>query len=101
MKIKRFVTAFALMFVFVVATLGADKPVKPPVDDNFISDTVREKLAADAVVKGGAIEVDVKNGVVTLKGRVQEPKQKSKAESLAKKVKGVKSVVNNIQISPL
>ena len=59
---------------------------------------MRQKLAGDAVVKGGAIEVEVKDGVVTLKGRVQEQRQKSKAESLAKKVKGVKSVVNNLQI---
>jgi len=44
--------------------------------------------------------VDVKNGVVTLKGKVQEAKQKSKAESLARKVKGVKSVINDIQITP-
>jgi osmotically-inducible protein OsmY len=45
--------------------------------------------------------VDVKAGVVTLKGNVQEAKQKSKAESLAKKVKGVKSVINNLQVTPL
>ena len=78
--------------------MGADKP---PTNDNYINDSVREKLASDGVVKGGAIEVDVKDGVVTLKGKVQEPKQKSRAESLTKKVKGVKSVVNNLQISPL
>jgi osmotically-inducible protein OsmY len=98
MKIKRLATVFALLFALVVATLGADKQ---PVNDNYIYDSVREKLASDAVVKGGAIDVDVKDGVVTLKGKVQEAKQKVKAESLAKKVKGVKSVVNNIQISPL
>ena len=98
MKIKRFVATFALLLAFVTAMPAADKP---PTDDNYISDSVREKLASDQVVKGGAIEVDVKNGVVTLRGKVQEPKQKSKAETLAKKVKGVKSVVNDIQISPL
>ena len=74
---------------------------KQPPNDNYISDSVRRKARGRCVVKGGAIEVDVKDGVVTLKGKVQEPKQKSKAESLAKKVKGVKSVVNNIQISTM
>jgi len=98
MKLKRLVTTFALALAFVAAMPAADKV---PVDDNYISDSVREKLASDPVVKGGAIEVDVKNGVVTLKGKVQEPKQKTKAESLAKKVKGVKSVVDDIQLSPL
>jgi hyperosmotically inducible protein len=70
----------------------------PPVTDDYISDAVRQKLAADQVVKGGAIDVQVKDGIVTLKGRVQEPKQKSKASKLAKKVKGVKSVVDELTI---
>lgn len=96
MKLKRFATTFVLLLALVTATLGGDKPP----DDNFIYDSVREKLSSDVVVKGGAIDVDVKNGVVTLKGHVQEQKQKSKAESLAKKVKGVKSVVNELQIVP-
>ena len=97
MKIKRVVTAVLLLLALVVSTLAADKPT----DDNYIYDSVREKLASDSVVKGGAIDVDVKDGVVTLKGKVQEARQKSKAESLAKKVKGVKSVVNQLQITPL
>ncbi len=70
-----------------------------PVSDDFIVDTCAQKLAADQVVKGGAIEVDVKDGVVTLKGKVEEDKQKNKAEKIAKKVSGVKSVVNDIKIA--
>lgn len=97
MKIKRVVTALLLLLTLVISTLAADKPT----DDNYIYDSVSEKLASDSVVKGGAIELDVKDGVVTLKGKVQEAKQKSKAESLAKKVKGVKSVVNQLQVTPL
>jgi osmotically-inducible protein OsmY len=97
MKIRRVVTAIVLLLALVVSALAADKPT----DDNYIYDSVRAKLAADSVVKGGAIDVDVKEGVVTLKGKVQEAKQKSRAESLAKKVKGVKSVINQLQITPL
>ena len=41
------------------------------VSDDYIDDTIRQKLAADSVVKGGAIEVEVKDGVVTLKGKVR------------------------------
>ena len=67
--------------------------------DDYINDAVRQKLAADTVVKGGNIDVDVKAGVVTLSGKVQEMRQRSKAEQIAKKVHGVKSVVNNIKIA--
>ena len=75
--------------------LAKDPPV---VNDDTITDQVRIKLADDPVVKGGALTVAVKNGVVTLSGAVELDKQKEKAERVAKKVKGVKSVVNNIEI---
>ena len=73
---------------------------KPPVTDDRISDQVRMKLATDADVKGGALDVTVKDGVVVIKGRVDTPKGKTKATKLAKKVKGVKSVDNELQVGP-
>jgi osmotically-inducible protein OsmY len=87
-----------------LALLALDAPSraadKPPLTDDFISDTIREKLSGDARVKGAKIDVDVKDGVATLGGEVATEKQKKRAESLTKKVKGVKSVVNKIQITP-
>jgi osmotically-inducible protein OsmY len=60
-----------------------------PADDR-IYDQVRLKLAGDRDVKGG--------GIVTLQGKVQKDRQKSRAERLTKKVKGVTSVVNNLRV---
>jgi osmotically-inducible protein OsmY len=77
-------------------TLAAKDP--QPVTDDTITDQVMLKLTSDPVVKGGALKVDVKQGVVTLSGAVELPKQREKAEKVARKVKGVKSVVNNIEI---
>jgi hyperosmotically inducible protein len=59
---------------------------------------VRIKLAGDPVVKGGAISVDVKQGVVTLSGQVATSKQRDRAGRVAKKVRGVKQVVNNLSV---
>ena len=70
----------------------------PPVTDDTITDQVRIKLASDPIVKGGALQVEVKQGVVTLSGAVELDKQKEKAEKIARKVKGVKQVVNNLEI---
>ncbi len=84
--IAAILSAFALQ--------AADKQVS----DDFIYDTVKRKLAIDPVVKGGALDIDVKQGVVTLKGKVEYEKQKLKAEKLTKKIGGVKSVVNEIQV---
>lgn len=99
MKIKRL--GLSLVLLVTMAFLSVNQAAfaaGKPVTDDFISDTVRQKLAADSLVKGGAIEVDVKAGVVTLKGKVQEGKQRDKADRIAKRVKGVKSVVNEIKI---
>ncbi len=66
--------------------------------DDRIYDQVRLKLASDTTVKGGAIEVAVHDGVVTLRGKVQQEKQKQRAERLTKKVKGVSNVVNELRV---
>ncbi len=64
--------------------------------DDMIYDQVRRKLTADRDVKGGGIDVEVKDGVVTLRGKVREEKQKKKAERITRKVKGVTRVVNEL-----
>jgi len=86
----------ALLIFFVLAGICLAKPA--PLTDDMITDQVRIKLANDYVVKGGALQVDVKQGVVTLGGAVEETKQKERAEKLTKKVRGVKQVINNITL---
>jgi osmotically-inducible protein OsmY len=71
---------------------------KDVVSDDMIYNNVIIKLASDAVVKGGALKVNVTNGVVTIDGSVELEKQKDRATKLAKGVKGVKQVINNITI---
>ena len=73
---------------------------KVPVTDDTIFDRVRLKLASDPDVRGGAFDVQVKDGVVTIKGRVDKESYKQRAEKLTKKVKGVKSVVNQLLVEP-
>jgi osmotically-inducible protein OsmY len=70
------------------------------ITDDTIRDQVMVKLASDPDVGGMAINVDVRQGIATLKGKVRSDKQKSKAEKLAKKVKGVTGVTNQLVISP-
>ena len=68
-----------------------------PTDDR-IYDEVRQKLAMDSDVRGAGFDVTVKNGVVTMKGTVHTQKGKEKADKIAKKVKGVTSVVNELKL---
>lgn len=91
----RYITLlFVLLFLFGAVVAVAQ------VSDDSIYDAVRRKLANDPDVKGGAFEVDVKAGVVTIKGVVEKEHIKQKAERLAKKVKGVKGVENKLEVKP-
>jgi osmotically-inducible protein OsmY len=89
--------SLVLLFSLVLTPLLAQKKA---VTDDIINDQVRVKLANDSEIGGMAIEVDVHEGVVTLKGKVRTDKMRSKAEKVAKKVKGVTSVNNQLTVSP-
>lgn len=90
-------SAVAALVLTSFALPAAAQKVAP---DDRISDQVRMRLATDADVKGGALDVTVKDGVVTIKGRVDTDKGKEKATKLAKKVKGVKQVDNELVVGP-
>jgi osmotically-inducible protein OsmY len=90
-------TLISLLLLFLLASVCLAKDTKPLTDD-AIYDQVRLKLANDQVVKGGALQVDVKQGVVTLSGNVDLADQRDRSAKLAKKVKGVKQVINNITL---
>jgi hyperosmotically inducible protein len=70
----------------------------PDVSDDVLHDMVRRRLANDATVKGGAIEVEVNKGVVTLKGSVDTAKQKDRAGKLVKRINGVRKVENDLAV---
>jgi hyperosmotically inducible protein len=60
---------------------------------------VKTALAKDAGIKTTtSIDVDSNEGVVTLKGKVDSAELKKKAEEIAKKVDGVKSVKNQLRV---
>jgi hyperosmotically inducible protein len=85
------------MALALIAPLSAAAQ-KAPVSDNYIYDQVRIRLTADVDVKGGDVVIGVKEGVVTLRGRVDSERAKNKAEKLTKKIKGVRQVVNELRV---
>jgi len=105
MKLKSIPLA-ALLSVALTLQISAAGPSSRPfyfadkkVSDDSLHDLVMRKLADDADVKGGGLDIDVKDGVVTLRGKLENEKQIQKAERLAKKVNGVKKVVNEITLA--
>jgi hypothetical protein len=65
--------------------------------DTALATEVRDKLEAN--IPDSQIVVKAKNGVVTVSGTVAHQQNIQKVE-LAKQIKGVKSVVNNVTVAP-
>jgi osmotically-inducible protein OsmY len=88
------------LLLALVWPLFAAKDNKPPISDDAIVDQVRVKIADDSEIGGQPIQVDAHNGVVVLTGKVSNEKFRLKAEKVAKKVKGVTGVENELKITP-
>ena len=61
-------------------------------DDTWITTKVKSELATTKNIKSNDISVSTADGVVSLTGTASSSAEKTKATSVAKKVKGVKSV---------
>lgn len=68
------------------------------VDDSTILAQVKTKLVAEKPSNLTNVNVDVTSGTVYLTGAVDSMEQRTRAEQLAQSVKGVRSVVNNLQL---
>ena len=89
MRVK-FLTLISIAAVLFLAACGKS--------DADLQKAVTDKLAADKVA---GVTASVKDGVATLTGEVADVTVKTKAESSAKAVEGIKSVVNNTTLKPL
>ena len=69
-------------------------------DDTVTTSKVKAALMDDKDVKSGQINVETKNGVVSLGGFVSGEKIKTRAVEVAKGVSGVKSVVDAMYVKP-
>jgi osmotically-inducible protein OsmY len=69
------------------------------IDDASIHTALKAKLTADRFSNITNVDINVTNGVVTLAGEVPNARVKADAEAEAKSVKGVRRVINNLQVS--
>lgn len=69
------------------------------VQDATITAKVNAALAADDRLSAIKIDVDTKNGAVTLRGSAPDPVSVSRATELASAVEGVTSVNNELRVS--
>ena len=77
---------------------NAGSSIGSGLEDGWIHLKVRGALAAVDDLRDSTINVDVDNNVVTLRGSVANAASKKAAEDAAKKVDGVKSVTNKLEV---
>jgi hyperosmotically inducible periplasmic protein len=94
----RFAAVLLVMLSLVACSSTTGKTAGENVDDATITASVKAKLVADKPANLTRVDVDTNNATVYLNGVVETAEQKARAEELARQAKGVKSVVNNLQV---
>ena len=94
MKNRRLV-ALATCALLMIAGMIACSRARSDAD---IATDVQAGIRADAILAASSITVQSKGGMVELSGTVPTEGERIAAENVAKQVKGVKGVVNNLQI---
>ena len=95
---ESFVTLFMILTIAVGCQTLTGKTAGENVDDATITAAVKSKLVAEKASNLTRVDVDTNRGTVYLNGSVETPDQKAQVERLAWQAKGVKAVVNNLQV---
>jgi hyperosmotically inducible periplasmic protein len=77
----------------------AARPVSQVTTDNATSTAVRSRIGANTSLRGLKLVVDTHDGVVTLRGQVNNVGQRNAAQLEARAVKGVKAVKNELTVT--
>lgn len=92
----------ALFVVCLVASGCSRTPSPQDINsDSDITAAVKEKLKTDPKVEASEIDVDTKDGVVTLKGEVDTKEKADRAIQIAGEVPKVKRVNSELKVEPL
>ena len=67
--------------------------------DMDISNDVRQRLIDSSAIESQGLSVYVKDGVVTLEGKVKSWSEHQQADLLASEVRGVKEVINKLKVA--
>ncbi len=101
MSMRRPLPRSSLLFVsllFAGCVFPNGTPLADGPRDSVVSAEVEAKLAEDRLENLSGILVTSERGTVTLTGTVQKAEQKARAAELARQVKGVRRVKNDLEI---
>ena len=99
-KLASALTVLALITASGCAVQRGQETVGAYVDDSAITTSVKARYVENKEVDASAISVETLNGTVMLSGFAKNQLERTTAEDIAMKVKGVKSVKNSIAVRP-
>ncbi len=92
------VVGAALIAAPMTAIAAGKTETNARMEDSWMTAKTKIALFADARVKGRQVNVETKNGLVMIRGKVDSEEAKNAAEEIAKLIDGVKSVKNELQV---
>ena len=90
-------TILGVMVLLAACQSTTGRTLGENIDDAGITTQVKAKLAAE-ISTVTRIDVDTNQGVVALNGTVPSPEMRTRAEQIAREVKGVRDVINNQRV---
>ena len=94
------ITTLALLATTGCAVTRDQETMGAYIDDAAITANIKSRFFEDKTVTGMAISVETLKGTVLLSGFARSTQERNTAENLARGVKGVKAVKNEIIVSP-
>ena len=94
------VAAIALLTASGCAVTRGQETVGAYVDDATITTQIKSRFIENKDVDAASIKVETLNGTVMLSGFAKNSVEKTTAESIARRVNGVKAVRNEIAVRP-
>ena len=99
-KLASALTIFALVALSGCAVTHGQETTGAYVDDTAITTAVKGRYVGNKEVDASSISVETLNGTVMLSGFAKNQTERTTAEDIAMKTKGVKSVKNAIVVRP-
>lgn len=91
-------TALVMGGALLIGSGNAFAKTTEKINDAWLTAKTKISLFADSRVKGREVNVETKEGVVMIRGKVDSDAAKQAAEEITKGIDGVKSVKNELQV---
>jgi hypothetical protein len=95
---KRLVVTLAVLFFLNGCQAMTGETAGQNLDDGVLTTSVKSSLASEKLGTLTRVGVETDNAIVHLTGEVETAEEKARIGSIASRVKGVKRVVNNLQV---